>query len=52
MWPTLKSFAAGVSKAAAIGKLARQIGADTVTVYGDNLNDLSMFARGWRCRGG
>ncbi|MFA4053542.1 HAD hydrolase family protein [Duncaniella muris] len=40
----LEVFAAGVSKAAAIGKLARQIGADTVTVYGDNLNDLSMFA--------
>lgn len=40
----LEVFAGGVSKAAAIGRLARRIGADRVTVYGDNLNDLPMFA--------
>lgn len=35
---------AGVSKAAAVGELARQLGADRIVVFGDNLNDLSMMA--------
>lgn len=39
----IEVFGAGVSKAAAIKRLATLIGADRVTVYGDNLNDLSMF---------
>lgn len=39
----LEVFAAGVSKAAAIRRLADRIGAGRVTVYGDNLNDLPMF---------
>lgn len=39
----LEIFAAGVSKAAAIRKLARECGATRVTVFGDNLNDLSML---------
>lgn len=40
----MEVFAGGVSKAAAIRRLAGRIGADRVTVYGDNLNDLPMFA--------
>ena len=40
----MEVFAVGVSKAAAIRRLAGRIGADRVTVYGDNLNDLPMFA--------
>ena len=39
----IEVFAAGVSKAAAIRSLASEIGADRITVYGDNLNDLPMF---------
>jgi len=37
-------FGAGVSKAAAIRRLAGMVGADRITVYGDNLNDLPMFS--------
>lgn len=39
----IEVFGAGVSKAAAIKRLAGMIGAESITVYGDNLNDLSMF---------
>lgn len=40
----MEVFAGGVSKAAAISLLARRLGAERVTVYGDNLNDLPMFS--------
>jgi hypothetical protein len=39
----LEVFTRGVSKASTVEHLARQIGADRVVVFGDNLNDLSMF---------
>ncbi len=39
----IEVFAEGVSKAAAVTRLAGDIGADGITVYGDNLNDLSMM---------
>ena len=39
----LEIFAAGVSKAAAIKALAKEIGAEKITVYGDNLNDIPMM---------
>ncbi|WP_297072149.1 HAD family hydrolase [uncultured Duncaniella sp.] len=39
----LEIFGAGVSKAKAIRWLADKIGAERITVYGDNLNDLPMF---------
>lgn len=40
----LEIFAGGVSKAAAIRRLADEVGATHVTVFGDNLNDLTMMA--------
>ena len=33
-----------MSKARAVQDLARQLGADRIVVFGDNLNDLSMMA--------
>lgn len=39
----IEIFGPGVSKAAAITKLADRLGATRITVYGDNLNDLSMM---------
>ncbi len=39
----IEIFAPGISKAAAVGKLARDCAADRVVVFGDNLNDLSMM---------
>lgn len=39
----IEVFGAGVSKSAAVKKLAEMVGATAVTVYGDNLNDLSMM---------
>lgn len=39
----LEVFRAGVSKSAAIKRLAEIVGATSITVYGDNLNDLSMM---------
>lgn len=39
----LEIFAPGVSKAAAIKRLAAMVEADEITVFGDNLNDLPMF---------
>ena len=39
----IEVFAAGVSKAVAVQRLAAMIGADEITVYGDNLNDISMM---------
>lgn len=36
-------FARGVSKAAAVERLAQRVGAERVTVFGDNLNDLPMM---------
>lgn len=39
----LELFASGVSKAAAVRRLSTRIGAERVTVYGDNLNDIPMF---------
>lgn len=40
----LEIFAPGVSKAAAIGRVKALTGADRVVAFGDNLNDLPMFA--------
>ena len=40
----LEVFAAGVSKADAVSRVARRSGADRVVVFGDNLNDLPMMA--------
>lgn len=40
----LEIFAPGVSKASAVELLEQMTGADTLTVYGDNLNDLPMMA--------
>lgn len=40
----IEVFAPGVSKARAVQDLARQLGADRIVVFGDNLNDLSMMA--------
>lgn len=39
----IEVFAPGVSKARAVLDLKNSVGADTVCVFGDNLNDLSMF---------
>lgn len=39
----IEVFAAGVSKAEAVMRLKRETGADRLVVYGDNLNDLTMF---------
>ncbi|MCM1077073.1 MAG: Cof-type HAD-IIB family hydrolase [Bacteroides sp.] len=39
----IEIFANGVSKASAIKRLAGRVGADRITAYGDNLNDLPMF---------
>ena len=40
----LEVFAPGVSKAAALRKLAASTGAERTVVFGDNLNDLPMMA--------
>lgn len=40
----LEVFAPGVSKAGAVGRLKEMFAADELTVFGDNLNDLPMFA--------
>lgn len=40
----LEVFAPGVSKAAAVERLKKQTGADSLVVFGDNLNDLPMMA--------
>lgn len=39
----IEVFAPGVSKAAAVRRMARHLGADTVVAFGDNLNDLPML---------
>ena len=39
----LEIFTAGTSKAAAIRKLAREVGAGRVVVFGDNRNDIAMM---------
>ena len=39
----IEVFGAGVSKQSAVLKLAEMVGATAITVYGDNLNDLSMM---------
>lgn len=39
----LELFAPGVSKAAAVRRLADDIGADRIVVFGDNLNDIPMM---------
>ena len=39
----LEIFSAGTSRAAAIGDLARQLGAGRVVVFGDNRNDIAMM---------
>lgn len=39
----LEIFGPGVSKAEGIERLKRQTGAEEVVVFGDNLNDISMF---------
>ncbi|MDE5799873.1 MAG: HAD family hydrolase [Paramuribaculum sp.] len=40
----LEIFAPGVSKASAVERLKEMTKADSLTVYGDNLNDLPMMA--------
>lgn len=40
----IEIFHATVSKAAAVRRLADSLGAKAITVYGDNVNDLSMLA--------
>lgn len=40
----LEVFAPGVSKASAVTDLKKMTGADRLTVFGDNLNDLPMMA--------
>lgn len=40
----IEVFGAGVSKANALTELKRELGCDRLVVFGDNLNDLSMFA--------
>lgn len=39
----LEIFSPGVSKASAINMLKEKLGAEKLTVFGDNLNDLPMF---------
>ena len=39
----LEVFATGVSKASAVLRLKEMVGADSLTVFGDNLNDLPMM---------
>lgn len=39
----IEVFAPGVSKASAITTLRQRVGADSVVVFGDNLNDVAMF---------
>lgn len=39
----MEVFAPGVSKGRAVNELARRVGADRVTVFGDNLNDIAMM---------
>lgn len=39
----IEVFGKGVSKASAISKLKEMTGADSLTVYGDNLNDIPMM---------
>lgn len=39
----IEAFAPGVSKASAIVDMADRVGADRIVVFGDNVNDLSMF---------
>lgn len=40
----IEIFAPGVDKASAVLRLKEHLGADSVTVFGDNLNDLPMMA--------
>lgn len=40
----IEVFHTGISKAAAVLRLKAMLGAEHVTVYGDHLNDLPMFA--------
>ena len=40
----LEVLAPGVSKASAIRRVAKAEGAERIVVFGDNLNDLPMFA--------
>ncbi len=40
----LEIFNAGVSKAAAIMKLKKELGAERLVVFGDNLNDIPMLS--------
>lgn len=40
----IEVFTTGISKAAAVLQLKEMTGAERVVVYGDNLNDLPMFA--------
>lgn len=42
-WGLLEIFAPGVSKASGLQKLKKLSGAERVTVFGDNLNDLEMM---------
>lgn len=39
----IEAFPPTTTKAQGIRRLAREVGADTIVVYGDNLNDLSMM---------
>lgn len=39
----IEAFPEGATKAKAIRRLAKRVGADRIVVFGDNLNDLSMM---------
>ncbi len=39
----IETFPENASKAQAVSRMARQLGADRIVVFGDNLNDLPMF---------
>ena len=43
-WAELEIFGPTTSKAAAVEALASDVGADRLVVFGDNVNDLSLFA--------
>ena len=38
-----ETYASGVSKADAVGRLAREMGAERLVVFGDNRNDIPMM---------
>lgn len=43
-YASVEAFPEGATKAKAIARLKKRVGADRVVVFGDNMNDLSMMA--------